>query len=84
MSTKVTARFYVESIKDFGNNDFCLVKLQPAYGGGQNADWAKYTPSGNIELNIGAELPAAQFFRDLLRDKGRNIAVEFSVVDKGE
>lgn len=84
MFSKVSARFYVSEITHYGNSDQSRVTLLPAYGDGQNADWAKYTPSGNIELNIGAELPAAQFFRDLLRDKGRNIAVEFSVVDKGE
>lgn len=84
MSSKVTARFYVQEIKDFGNSDYSQVVLTPAYGDGQNKDWAKYTPSGRIEMNIGTDLPAMQFFRDLLRDKDHNIAVEFSVVDKGE
>jgi len=59
MSQKVTARFYVTEITEFGNVDQCRVKLAPAYSEGQNQDWAKYTPSGAIELNIGADLPAA-------------------------
>lgn len=84
MSSKVTARFYVSKITDYGNTDQCLVELAPAYSDGQNKDWAAYTPSGKIELSIGAGLPAAAFFRDLLRDKDRNVAVEFSVVPKGE
>jgi len=84
MSQKITARFYVAEITDFGNIDQCRVALQPAYSGNQNKDWAAYTPSGKIELNITSGTAAEAFFRDLLRDKDRNIAVEFSVVDKGE
>lgn len=78
----ITARFYVAEIIDFGNVDQLRVTLQPAYGDGKNADWAKFTPSGKIELNITAGTAAEEFFRDLLRDKTRDIAVEFSAVDR--
>jgi len=84
MSQKVTARFFVNQIVEYGNTDQCVVILTPAYGDGQNKDWAEYTPSGKIELSIGTKLSAAQFFRDLLRDNTRNIAVEFSAVPRGE
>lgn len=82
MSEKVTARFYVSQITDFGNVDQCRVELVPAYGDGNNKDWAKYTPSGKVELNITSGTAAESFFRDLLRDKDHDIAIEFSVVDK--
>lgn len=84
MSQKITARFYVQEITDYGNTEQSRIVLQPAYGDGQNKDWAKYTPSGKIELNIQTDTAANEFFRDLIRDKTRNVAVEFSVVDKGE
>ena len=84
MFSKVSARFYVSEITHYGNSDQSRVTLLPAYGDGQNADWAKYTPSGKVELNITAGTSAESFFRDLLRDKAHNIAIEFSVVDKGE
>lgn len=84
MSKKVTARFYVYQIVEYGNTEQMQVTLSPAYSEGQNKDWAKATPTGKIELSIGTDLPAAQFFRDLLRDNTQNVAVEFSVVPKGE
>ena len=84
MSQKVTARFFVNQITDYGNSNYAAVTLVPAYQDGQNKEWASATPSGKIELNIGADLPAAKFFRDLLRDKDHKVAVEFTVVDKGE
>ena len=34
MSQKVTARFYVSLITDFGNSDQCQVTLLPAYADG--------------------------------------------------
>jgi len=83
MST-VSARFYVSEITDYGNTDQSRITLLPAYGEGQNKDWAKFTPSGKIELNITGGTAAEGFFRDLLRDKDHNIAVEFTVVGKGE
>ena len=84
MTEKVTARFYVGSITSHGNFDQDTVTLLPAYSQGQNQQWAKATPSGKIELNVDSTLPAAEFFRNLLRDKDHNVAIEFSVVDKGE
>jgi hypothetical protein len=84
MSRKVTARFYVHQITDFGNTDNINVVLQPAYSEGQNKDWAKYTPSGKIELSVHQDAAAADFFRELIHAKDKNIAVEFSVVPRGE
>lgn len=80
----ITARFFVASVLENGNWDGISVTLQPAYSEGQNKQWAEATPSGKIELSISDKMPAADFFRALLRDKEHNVAVEFSVVKRGE
>lgn len=81
---RITARFFVDSIVEHGRFDQISVTLMPAYSEGQNKEWAKATPSGKIELSVDSNLPAANFFRGLLRDKEKNIAVEFYAVAKGD
>ena len=47
----VKAKFEVASITDFGTQK--EVNLQAVYGDGDaNKEWSKYTPSGNIKINI--------------------------------
>jgi len=82
--TRITARFFVQQIIEHGNFDQITVMLTPAYSEGQNKQWAVATPSGKIEMNIKSDLPAADFFRSFLRDKERDVAVEFVAVKKGE
>lgn len=79
---RISARFFVQQIVEHGNFDQITVKMTPAYSQGQNKQWAMATPSGLIEMNIQSDLPAAQFFRSLLRDKEHNVGVEFFVVDR--
>jgi len=80
----ITARFYVAQLTEHGNVDQITVELNPAYSEGQNKAWAKATPSGKITLAIGSDLPAAEFFRSVLRDSEHNVAVEFSIVEKNQ
>jgi hypothetical protein len=39
-----------------------------------NIDWAKYTPSGQITMNVSTETDAAKFFEDNL---GKDIPLTF-------
>lgn len=64
----VRAKFYIEEItrKPSGTNK---VKLRAVARGERNAEWAKASPDGSIELTISN--PAAfEFFADLLDSMG--------------
>lgn len=51
----ITLRFYVRSIRRQAGDENHYVELAPAYADGANKDWAKYTPSGKIELVVNSE-----------------------------
>ena len=74
---KVTLRFYVVSITEMAGGNHSVL-LQPSYKDGVNKEWAKYTPSGKIELGLSQDA-AIDFYRDALRNKS-DIAIEMSVV----
>jgi hypothetical protein len=61
-------RFYVSQItqRATGGNapEGGEVILAPAYKDGKNSDWAKYTPSGSITLNVNG--PAFPWFQEHL------------------
>ena len=64
----VKAKFYVTSIQEHstgpgGSASQKSVRLAPVYGkdGSENAEWSKYTPSGQIEMTITNEAALAQF-----------------------
>lgn len=59
---KVKAKFKCASVTDFGTNK--SVKMQAIYGKeGENADYSKATPYGNLEIGVDKDTPAADFFQ---------------------
>ncbi len=75
---KVSLRFYVVSVTENAGGSH-QVLLQPSYKDGANSDWAKYTPSGRLELNLSQEA-AVEFYVEALRNKS-DIHIEMSVVE---
>lgn len=75
--SQVTARFYVAELTKFAFSQI-RVKLQPAYSKKHNAKWAAATPSGSIEMNISADMPAAAWFEEALANKS-DIAITFEI-----
>lgn len=62
MSQRIKAKFHCGSVTDngYGTN----ASLSAVYGKeGENADFAKATPSGSIQINIDNETPAHGFFK---------------------
>jgi hypothetical protein len=56
----VRAKFKVESITE--NSDNCSIKLSPVtVGSKENEEFYKWTPSGNIELNVLKKETANKF-----------------------
>lgn len=61
---QVKAKFRCNSVTDNGYNK--SVNLTAVYGTGEgNADFAKATPSGTLNIGIDKEVPAANFFEPL-------------------
>lgn len=57
----VRAKFKCLSITDFGGQK--QANLIAVYGKeGENADFAKATPNGNLTIGIDSGVPASQFF----------------------
>lgn len=75
----VSARFYVSSITQRATGSTKAeggeVVLAPAYKDGKNADWARYTPSGQITLNVNG--PAFPWFQEHL---GQDLHITFDEV----
>ena len=61
MISKVKAKFKCESVKHLvGAKE---IKLYAVYGNnGENANYAKSTPSGDINIRVDEETAAAEFF----------------------
>jgi len=58
----VKAKFRCNSVTDFGGQK--QAKLSAVYSQtGENADFAKATPYGELTINIDAELPASNLFK---------------------
>ena len=58
----IKAKFYCESILDNGRQK--TATLRAAMGtAGENADYAKFTPAGNLTITIDNETAASDFFR---------------------
>jgi hypothetical protein len=75
MPDVVEARFYVAGYERFSHDpDSTQVKLQAVTRGEHNKNWAKYTPSGSIQMTIKNESAADWFVGQL----GKEIAVRFS------
>lgn len=76
MSARVAARFYVYTIKKVAAG-YTAVELMPSTKGEGNKEWAHYTPSGKIEMNISPDSGAAAFFEERL---GEDVAITFEDV----
>lgn len=74
---KVSLRFHVQSITEFAGGQKNVV-LTPSYKDGANSDWAKYTPSGRIELSLSQDA-AIEFYEDAMRN-GQTIGITMEVV----
>lgn len=82
----VAARFWVQKITKQAvsqGNVTRLVELAPVVrpapldDGKGNVDWAKYTPSGSITLNVSQD-GAGDWFEAML---GKDVAITFAAVD---
>lgn len=69
----VKARFYVNQVAKNASG-YTTVKMNPSTKGEENKDWAKYTPSGSIELTINPETSAGQWFEGQL---GNDVSITF-------
>lgn len=61
---KVRAKFrcYAKVVNPWGNT---AVHFHAVYGTeGENADYSKYTPSGNISMNVDNETKATDLFQE--------------------
>ena len=58
----VKAKFKCQSITDFGGQK--QASMSAVYSQtGENADFAKATPYGELKINIDAEVPASDYFK---------------------
>lgn len=61
MSRTVRAKFNCESVTNFKSGK--TAKLRAVYGtAGENADFTKYTPNGELSISTSEEAPANDFF----------------------
>lgn len=61
MGDRIKAKFVCNSITDNGWNK--SANLTAVYGKeGENSDFAKATPSGNLTISIDKDTPASDFF----------------------
>ena len=59
---KVVAKFRCRSITDFGTQK--QAQFDAVYSSeGENADFAKATPYGDLKINIDSGVPASDFFK---------------------
>lgn len=57
----VKAKFRCQSVTDFGGQK--QANLTAVYGNtGENADFTRVTPSGDLRINIQSDAPASTFF----------------------
>lgn len=75
----VRARFWVREIAKYGNTDNVKVTLAPVTRStSDNVEWSKYTPSGEITLQVTAE-GAQRWFEERL---GKDVAITFDDVEE--
>lgn len=77
----VNARFYVHSIL-LTNTDYALVTMNPVTRNTEdNVQWAKYTPSGELKMNVNKTTGALEMFQAALVE-GKDIAITFDLIDR--
>lgn len=69
----VTARFYVSEITKFSGGTSTRIKLGAACRGPENRDWARWSPSGTVELVV-LNPPAVAWFEERI---GKDVAITF-------
>lgn len=69
----VAARFYVQQITKNASG-YTGVQLSPSVKGEANKDWAYYTPSGSIQLNVHPDTEAGAWFESML---GKDVSITF-------
>jgi hypothetical protein len=75
MSRTVKCKFVCQSVTNYESSK--TVNLRAVYGTeAENADFTKFTPSGEISVNITNEAPAADVF-----SPGKKYFVEFTEVE---
>ena len=71
--TKVKAEFTCSSVIPNSYNDSTTAHFHAVYGNdGENADYSKSTPAGNLDLVIDSNVPASNFF-----EQGKNYYLTF-------
>lgn len=69
------AKFRCNAVTDFGTQK--QAQLNAVYGKeGENADFAKATPFGDLKINIDAGVPASNFFTP-----GKEYYLDFTPVE---
>jgi hypothetical protein len=77
----IKARFYVSKVvkqNHGGTENTTTVELQAAIAGEKNQDWAKWTPSGKIEMTVTNPFAEAWFDERV----GKVVALTFNDVDE--
>ena len=78
---KTTLRFYVSEITHYAGNDNVKITLKPAYNNGKgNESWAKFTPSGEITINVNN--PSAIEFYEMAMKDSADIHITMERVDE--
>lgn len=76
---QIRARFYVTSITKT-NADYVTVELRPVTRPtDDNVTWSKFTPSGQLTMNVSNATGAASEFERALDEK-RDVVMTFEVV----
>lgn len=61
--TQVRAKFKCNSIEHLEGGNKTLKMYAVMDGDGENGDFNKYTPNGNIEMWVSPETKAAEYFK---------------------
>lgn len=69
----VAARFFVSAIEKQATL-YTVVKLVASSRGQENKSWAKYTPSGTIQMSISPDTDAGRWFEEHV---GQDVALTF-------
>lgn len=75
---RVTLRFHVQSVTEHDGGNHSVI-LTPSYKDGANKEWAKYTPSGRIELSLSQDA-AVEFYTNAMRGH-KTVGITMEVVE---
>lgn len=73
----VTARFFIRQLtRSSFNPDARQIELSAVSRGPENRTWAKYTPSGTIEMNVLNPVASAWF--EQMMTEGKDLVIDIS------